>query len=114
MTIKELIQELMEGDPNGTIDIRVPGEKCEWTTEISEIRHYKWGVEITTGMVAGAQEKPKRESRAMLPCKCGGKRREHWYGSDGHEELRCTKCGFTVKGKNATDVIRQWNKEVSQ
>ena len=59
-------------------------------------------------------EKPKRESRAMLPCKCGGKRREHWYGSDGHEELRCMKCGFTVKEKNPMDVIRQWNKEVSR
>lgn len=53
----------------------------------------------------------KRESHAMLPCICGSKRREHWYsGSDKFpEELRCAKCGLSVKGRNATDVIRVWN-----
>lgn len=58
-------------------------------------------------------EKPKRESRAMLPCKCGCKRREHWYGSDGYEELRCMNCGFKVRGKNATDAIRNWNMAIN-
>ena len=59
--------------------------------------------------------KPKRESRAMLPCKCGCKRREHWFAPDAEmpEELRCCQCRFTVRGKNQTDVIRQWNKAVS-
>ena len=60
-----------------------------------------------------AKYKP-RESRKMLPCKCGCKRREHWYGSsyDNSEGLKCIKCGFEVWGKNATDVIRKWNEAV--
>ena len=62
------------------------------------------------------ESKPKpRESFAMLPCKCGGKRREHWYApsSAWPEGLKCAKCGFTVWGDNATDVIRRWNEAVS-
>ena len=61
--------------------------------------------------------KPKKhESRAMLPCKCGGVRREHWVAPDNElcEELRCKKCGFTVAGKNQTDVIRRWNEAVKR
>ena len=60
-----------------------------------------------------AKYKP-RESRKMLPCKCGCKRREHWYGSsyDNSEGLKCTKCGFEVWGNNAIDVIRKWNEAV--
>lgn len=63
-----------------------------------------------------AQEPKKRESRAMLPCKCGGVRREHWVAPDNElcEELRCKKCGFTVAGKNQTDVIRRWNEAVKR
>ena len=61
-------------------------------------------------------EKPKRESRAMLPCKCGCKRREHWLSasSEKPEGLKCMKCGFKVWGTNQTDVIRQWNKAVQE
>ena len=61
-------------------------------------------------------EKPKYESRAMLPCKCGCKRREHWCAPDNElcEELRCKKCGFTVAGKNQIDVIRRWNEAVKR
>ena len=62
-----------------------------------------------------AQEPKKRESKAMLPCKCGCKRREHWFGGDDPEKfemLKCSHCGFTAYGKNATDVIRNWNKAV--
>ena len=61
------------------------------------------------------QAQKKRESRAMLPCKCGCKRREHWFGGDDPEKfeiLKCSHCGFTAYGKNATDVIRNWNKAV--
>lgn len=63
-----------------------------------------------------AQDPKKRESRAMLPCKCGGVRREHWVAPDNElcEELRCKKCGFTVAGKNQTDVIRRWNEAVKR
>ncbi len=59
------------------------------------------------------QEPKKRESRAMLPCKCGGVRREHWYGIDC-EALVCKRCGFKVIGKNSTDAIRKWNEAVKQ
>lgn len=61
------------------------------------------------------KEKNKlRESRKMLPCKCGCKRREHWFGAsyDNPEGLKCMKCGFEVWGKNATDVIQKWNEAV--
>lgn len=55
-----------------------------------------------------------RELNKILPCKCGCKRREHWSLCDNPEVLRCTKCGFTICGKNATDIILKWNKAVSQ
>lgn len=65
-----------------------------------------------------AQEPKKRESRAMLPCKCGCKRREHWFwctpDNELCEELRCEKCGFTVTGKNQIDAIRRWNEAVKR
>ena len=62
------------------------------------------------------QEPKKRESRATLPCKCGCKRRDHLYAhsSAWPVGLKCAKCGFTVWGDNATDVIRRWNEAVKQ
>lgn len=62
-----------------------------------------------------AKYKP-RESRKLLPCKCGYNRREHWHSGsyDNSEGLECMKCGFKVWGKNATDVIRKWNEAVTQ
>lgn len=64
-----------------------------------------------------AKYKP-RESRKMLPCKCGCKRREHGYrfvgSNENSEGLICKKCGFEVWEKNATDVIRKWNEAVTQ
>lgn len=75
------------------------------------------GLEAATfeiNCAATIEPKRVRESRAMLPCICGSKRREHWFsGSDQFpEELRCAKCGFSVKGRNATDVIRAWNRAI--
>ena len=60
-----------------------------------------------------AKYKP-RESRKMLPCKCGCKIREHWFSgsSDNPEGLKCKKCGFAVWGKDGMDVIRKWNEVV--
>lgn len=58
-------------------------------------------------------EPKKRESLAMLPCKCGCKRRRHscgWINGRKIVGLRCHQCGLTVIGKNETDVIRNWNK----
>ena len=60
-----------------------------------------------------AKYKP-RESRKMLPCKCGYNIREHWIcgSNDNPEGLKCKKCGFTVWGKDGMDVIRKWNEAV--
>ena len=60
-----------------------------------------------------AQEPKKRESLAMLPCKCGGTRREHWYGVNT-EALVCKRCGFKVVGESNKDAIRKWNEAVKQ
>lgn len=54
------------------------------------------------------------ESRAMLPCVCGGKSREHWYGCDGSEQLICKRCGKKVSGISGMDVIRKWNKTIQE
>ena len=37
----------------------------------------------------------KRESKAMLPCKCGCKRREHWFGGDDPEKFEMLNGGKT-------------------
>ena len=55
----------------------------------------------------------KRESRKMLPCRCGYNKRKHLYGSNG-VYLVCKRCEFTVCGKNEIDAIRNWNKAVSR
>lgn len=69
------------------------------------------GIAIHAVSMLKEQEPKKRESRAMLPCRCGGKLREHWYGIDS-ESLVCKRCGFSVIGKNNADVIRRWNEAV--
>lgn len=51
----------------------------------------------------------------LLPCKCGCKRREHWYGSteERSEILKCYRCGFEVAGKNEIDVHKKWNEAIT-
>lgn len=71
------------------------------------------GIAIHAVSLLKEQEPKKRESRAMLPCRCGGKLREHWYGIDS-ESLVCKRCGFSVIGKNNADAIRKWNEAVKQ
>lgn len=71
------------------------------------------GIAIHAVSMLKEQEPKKRESRAMLPCRCGGKLREHWYGIDS-ESLVCKRCGFSVIGKNNADVIRRWNEAVKK
>ena len=45
--------------------------------------------------------KTRQRPEKLLPCKCGCKRREHWYvcSSEGGIILRCCKCGFEARGK---------------
>ena len=95
-----------------------PSEKDSWEVTAERAAMCR-GLDVAMEIVRQMPEvKPKRESRALLPCKCGGKRREHWYSGGnnihGTEGLRCMKCGFEVWGKNATDVIRKWNEAVKQ
>ena len=58
------------------------------------------------------RERPER----LLPCKCGCKRREHWFGGteENREILKCIKCGFTVYEKNEIDVRKAWNKAINE
>ena len=70
------------------------------------------GIDVAIALLK-EQESKKRESRAMLPCKCGSVRREHWYGVD-MEALVCKRCGFKVIGRNSADAIRKWNEAVKQ
>ena len=56
-------------------------------------------------------QRPER----LLPCKCGCKRREHWYGPRNSENayiLKCCKCKFSIGGKNEIDVHKKWNEAV--
>ena len=52
---------------------------------------------------------PKPEK--LLPCICGCKRREHWYGSTPERAriLRCYRCGLEASGKNEIEVHKKWN-----
>lgn len=52
------------------------------------------------------------ESHRKLPCLCGWKRVETWYGSDGSVGIKCPDCELSVKGKSEIEAIRAWNKLV--
>ena len=55
------------------------------------------------------KEQKRYESRAMLPCVCGSKRRGHRYGR-GEEQLVCDRCGLAAPaGKTGIQAIRNWN-----
>ena len=61
--------------------------------------------------------KPKpKESRAMLPCVCGSKRRSRWYGH-GMVFIACARDGCKVSapgGKTEIEAIRNWNKMIRE
>ena len=58
--------------------------------------------------------RPKPEK--LLPCKCGAKRREHWFGSKSDRAfiLKCYKCGFEASGKNEIEAHKNWNEAVKE
>ena len=59
--------------------------------------------------------KERQRPERLLPCKCGCKRREHWYGTTSKNDayiLKCYKCGFRVGGNNEIDVHKKWNEAV--
>jgi len=99
-----------------------PGQECKFlvSCDICPYWHDEHGCRWTD-LLNDALELLKanyksRESRKMLPCKCGCKIRAHWFSgsSDKPEGLKCMKCGFTVWGKDGMDVIRKWNEAVKQ
>ena len=50
-----------------------------------------------------------RESRAKLPCVCGRKNKETWYGFDGTVGIYCPNCRRNAKGNSEIEAIRAWN-----
>ena len=51
----------------------------------------------------------------LLPCTCGGLKRDHFVtlcGEVWYDGLRCTRCGKQAIGKNERDAIRNWNKMI--
>ena len=65
------------------------------------------------GVCEAVKITPKPER--LLPCTCGCKRREHWFGCNGSENariLKCMKCGFTIGGQNEIDVHKKWNDSI--
>lgn len=76
--------------------------------DAEEKREYikKWLPDIPT------VEPKKRESRAKLPCPCGRKRLDMWYGSNGMDYVKCPNCGREASGKTEIAAIRAWNEMV--
>ena len=58
----------------------------------------------------------KRPER-LIPCTCGCKRRENWYGRKNTNDafiLKCCKCGFRVSGISKIDVHKKWNEAINE
>ena len=87
-----------------TIEFELPDN--DTVVEGMKTRYVQWSVWGYTGLAIATPK--KKESRALLPCTCGCKLRERWYGGGG-VELVCKKCGKNVEGKNEIDAIRNWN-----
>lgn len=61
-------------------------------------------------------EKIRQRPERLLPCcRCGCKKRTHWYGpknSEEHDILECCRCGLTVRGRNEIEVHKNWNNKI--
>ena len=78
----------------------------EWVDFGNVNEAYNMAIKALTKKI---RERPEH----LLPCKCGCKRREHWYGINERSKiLKCYKCGFEVAGKNEIDVHKAWNKAI--
>lgn len=59
------------------------------------------------------RERPEK----LLPCKCGCKYREHWYGAPNSYNaymLKCHNCGFKANGKNIIELHKNWNRLIKE
>ena len=55
-----------------------------------------------------------KKKEKLIPCKCGCKRREHWYTPDGIF-LRCMKCGYESKvGLTEVEAKHNWNEAMKE
>ena len=59
---------------------------------------------------------PIRKYERFLPCKCGCNRRAHWScgwaKGNGYILLKCSRCGFSVKGDTEAEAKRNWNEAI--
>ena len=52
----------------------------------------------------------KKKLERLLPCLCGCKRREHWYGSGNRKYiLFCQRCGIEASGRTEREAYKAWN-----
>lgn len=79
-----------------------------------EVRIYFPDTMVKYAKCEAVNKNPKQEK--LLPCICGGKRRERWYGMKDENSiiLKCCKCGFRAAGKNEADARRKWNEAVKE
>ena len=58
----------------------------------------------------------KRESRVKLPCVCGRKRLETWWGVDNGKTtkvgIKCPKCEREAVGDSEISAIKAWNRMI--
>ena len=56
---------------------------------------------------------PEREN--LLPCTCGGKRRDRYYfytPSGMYIKMVCQRCGREARGKTEIEARKNWNKMI--
>lgn len=54
---------------------------------------------------------PVKKRENLLPCVCGSKRREHWYGPN-FISLVCPRCRLEARGTNETELRKNWNEMI--
>ena len=65
----------------------------------------------TTAKEMGYKLMPIGTVEKLKVCRCGCKRREHWYDSRG-VMLKCKKCGLSASGKTEAEARRNWNRMI--
>ena len=69
----------------------------------------------TTKIVICEAVKEREKPEKLLPCVCGSKRREHWFGSgDRSIILKCCRCGLEAAGKNEIEAHKEWNEMIAK
>ena len=108
MTDKEKVCSKLQ---NALVQMHSP-EGYEYTSDdVNELEMAAWDA---LNLLQESNLIKKKERVKLLPCRCGCKRREHWFaaGNDMQAILVCEKCGFEVRGKNEEDARRNWNEAV--